>query len=357
MAQRAQRGPSLRMRAKDVYEKRKLELRKLFGEETMQDKLSFVAGVSVLLLFQAVLFAWPHRMALAYTVLVIPLLCARFLLYRRSKWHMFMLDHCYFVGWSLLQYLWFNPVQPDPGHRHLLILFALCMGPLAGGIWMWKNSLVFSDLDRFTSVFIHFVPPLVCYCIRFHSLESYAIAVPSLWEFVWRPLATYVWWQVFYLLKTEVLDRERFEEDEQLTSSLRWMTKKHPHPIYLWVVSKPWGKNVPPVFIIVTVQFIYSVMLLCFAWLLAQSQRASELWLAGLFLVATFNGGKYYLEVMAERHAKQAARLAAHEQQPPHKHESLFVISSTRARFFTFVAFVSLALGGYRVLLTRFLLN
>ena len=216
---------------------------------------------------------------------------------------------------------------------------------------MWKNSLVFSDLDRFTSFFIHFVPALLMYCERFFGRGANA-TVPPLWDFVWRPLATYIWWQVLYLIKTEVLDRKRFLEDDKLTTSLRWMTKKHPHPIYLYVVSKPWGKNIPPVLIIVTVQFVYTVLLLCAAWLMAHSQRLTEAWLAASFLLATFNGGRFYLEVLAERHAKQAARGEQREEEKP----SLFVLASTRTRLLTFALFMSVALGGYRVLLSRLLL-
>jgi hypothetical protein len=340
----------LRLRARDMYEKRKEALVALFGKQTLLDELSFVAGVVVLLVFQALLFGWPHRVATAYSVLLLPLMVARFLTYRRQKWHMFMLDHCYFVSWTVLQFLWFSPRAGE--ERHAWLCFALSVGPLMGGMWMWKNSLVFSDLDRFTSTFIHFVPSLVMYCERFFGRGARA-AVPPLWEFVWRPLVTYIWWQVFYLIKTELLDRKRFEEDERLTTSLRWMTKKSPHPVYLFVVSKPWGKNVPPVFIIVTFQFGYTVVLLAAAWVLAHSQRLTEAWLAASFLKATWNGGKFYLEILAEKHAKQTSRAAV---APEEKKPSLFVISSSRTRFVTFVAFIAVVLGGYRYLLTHYVL-
>jgi hypothetical protein len=75
-------------------------------------------------------------------------------IYRSQKWHYFMIDFCYYNSMLLMELLW----KPSPSDSHVLVVFALSMGPLVGAIWMWKNALVFSDLDRFTSVFIHFVP-------------------------------------------------------------------------------------------------------------------------------------------------------------------------------------------------------
>ncbi len=121
-------------RARDMYVKRKEALVALFGKPTLVDELSFVAGVVVLLVFQALLFAWPQRVATAYSLLLLPLMVARFLTYRAQKWHWFLLDHCYFVSWTVLQFLWFPPGPRAGEERHAWICFALCCGPLLGGM-------------------------------------------------------------------------------------------------------------------------------------------------------------------------------------------------------------------------------
>jgi hypothetical protein len=42
-----------------------------------------------------------------------------------------------------------------------LILFLLTSnGPLAIAVIAWKNSLVFHDIDKITSLYIHIAPPL-----------------------------------------------------------------------------------------------------------------------------------------------------------------------------------------------------
>lgn len=105
---------------------------------------------------------------------------------------------------------------------------------------------------------------------------------------------------------------------------------------------KPWGKNVPGLAIIVIVQFLYTCVTLVLAYGLAHSKIATAIWLIAMLGVATFNGGKYYFEIMAERYAKK--------QQPKPRAENLFVISSSLARFLSFLVFVAAAVVGYRYL-------
>ena len=44
--------------------------------------------------------------------------------------------------------------------------YVLCMGPLMFAIIIWKNSLVFHSLDKLTSFFLHFFPPLHLHLFR-----------------------------------------------------------------------------------------------------------------------------------------------------------------------------------------------
>jgi hypothetical protein len=73
---------------------------------------------------------------------------------------------------------------------------------------------------------------------------------------------------------------------------------------------------------------------------------AAASWLIVMLGVATFNGGKYYLEIMAERHAKKQERK---------RPEVEFVISSSFARFLSFVVFILVAVLGYRYMMTSVL--
>jgi hypothetical protein len=66
------------------------------------------------------------------------------------------------------------------------IYFGLANGPLLGAIVLyvgsvillissrWQNRLVFHDIDKLTSLFIHIMPALLSYCIRWCDPEMFA---------------------------------------------------------------------------------------------------------------------------------------------------------------------------------------
>ena len=326
------------------------------GKPKLVDELSFVLGLCMLLAIEGVLLVRPEWMGALYTALVVPLITARYFLYRRSKEHFFLLDFCYYVQVNLLLLLWHY--GPYANGELFVLVFALTSGPLAGGIYMWNNSLVLHDLDRFTSTFIHLVPPIVAYALRWHAPAGteglfrtggeWGDGYPSYVQIVVPSMLAYGFWQVMYILKTEVLDRRRFREDQELITSLRWMTRHRPHAIYRWCrETKGW--NVPALAIIVVVQLIYTVVSLSPVYFLYRSQRLNEAWLALLFLVAAWNGSRYYFEIMAER--ERRIKEKAEQKAAPAKQDKLLKISSSKSRFFGALAFIALVLIGNKFLL------
>lgn len=164
-----------------------------------------------------------------------------------------MIDLCYFVNMELLLLLWrFGPQQNLPLFH---ALFALVAGPLSGAIVVWKNSLVLHDLDRLTSLYIHFVPGMLMYALRWLTPGMDALPLPSLWDFVMPALGLYCYWQVFYLLKTEVIDRKHLQSDKEIVTSLRWMSEIQPHPVYKYI-RETRGWNVPAIVVMVCFQFV-----------------------------------------------------------------------------------------------------
>ena len=54
-------------------------------------------------------------------------------------------------------------------------LFALVNGPLAWSILIFRNSLVFHDIDRTTSTFIHLSPAILSWCVRWGAGKGPAV--------------------------------------------------------------------------------------------------------------------------------------------------------------------------------------
>ena len=66
------------------------------------DKISFVLGVMTIMLIEGVLLCAPDQMGLLYTTLLVPLMVARYIIYRADFMHYFMYDFCYFSQLLLL---------------------------------------------------------------------------------------------------------------------------------------------------------------------------------------------------------------------------------------------------------------
>lgn len=130
---------------------------------------------------------------------------------------------------------------------------------------------MFHDWDRVTSVFIHIFPlmgpylppaplpaltlgsddlsPLVSHYLRrlprrgvhYHLEDFIPVAAHLLLVLAGTDransqngenLKVFFFLQLAYLFKTEVMDRKKMASDQELVTSLRWMTERHPHPIY-----------------------------------------------------------------------------------------------------------------------------
>ena len=129
------------------------------------DKVTFVVGVALVILSEYIFLCRPNIMPIFYLLIVGPLVITRFIIYRKIKWHYFMLDFCYFTNvWLIVTVILcfffriYNPLVP--------VLFQLTQGPLLMAIPVWTNSLVFHDLSKLTSCCIHFIPAMVTYCLR-----------------------------------------------------------------------------------------------------------------------------------------------------------------------------------------------
>lgn len=167
--------------------------------------------------------------------------------------------HRCYIKYLLLVHRFFYP------HSHILfvICFACSNGPVAWAIVTWRNSLVFHDVDRMTSLFVHLLPPLVTFALRWYPVplsDRYAcpqelggatfdappylpspvtmfqeespdlIVLPKCnvsWTYILIvPMLIYeLVWQFSYYLKTEFADRDKLKREPTIATSLRWLTK------------------------------------------------------------------------------------------------------------------------------------
>ncbi|GAB0496304.1 hypothetical protein MMPV_007616 [Pyropia vietnamensis] len=273
-----------------------------FGE-----KVAFMLGLTLLLVTEGVLLLSPTRMWVWYAGLIGPLLAARAVLYRASKAGFFLYDFCYAAQLLLLVHLFLFPAS-GPLFR---VNFAVANGPLAWAVVLWRNSLVFHSLDRLTSLAVHFLPPLVTFCLRWYGDGRvggadagegwhYGAAGDGEWRdhamyAVGLPLGIYAAWQAAYLVKTEVISRNKLERDPELMTSLRWLTR-HPGSLFYRAINAFGPTHHVATFVLL--QGIYTLLTLSASVVWYESKAAHAVFLAGLFAVAAFNGASFYFEVV-----------------------------------------------------------
>ena len=108
---------------------------------------------------------WVH---IAYTLQALYLLPLRAYRYKKRAWHYFLFDLCYYANVLNFLFLWVFPASAPLW----VACYCLSHGTLASAVITWRNSLVFHDSDKVTSLFIHVYPPFTFTVIR------YVLSVP-----------------------------------------------------------------------------------------------------------------------------------------------------------------------------------
>jgi hypothetical protein len=126
------------------------------------DKLAFTFGVLNILVCQYFLLNTPAFFWLWYSFIVPILLCARFYYFSRLGWHYFMIDFCYYVLLCTLV----NIFILKDSTTFFKTCFIYATGPLVVAILIWRNSLIFHDYDKIVSVYIHLLPSMLYYTLR-----------------------------------------------------------------------------------------------------------------------------------------------------------------------------------------------
>jgi len=172
--------------------------------------------------------------------------------------------------------------------------------------------LVFHDLDKLTSVFIHLFPALVTFCLRWYSHDTKEICTNencqmSLEKTILVSLGFYIVWQILYLIKTEVLDAKKLQSDTKIMTSVRWMSEVKPHPLWIFF-EKHGAKKEYASIILVGFQFIYTIITFFPVYLIYHWFELHVFYLSLITLICIWNGANFYFEIFSETYSKRLQR-------------------------------------------------
>ncbi|KAH9988113.1 hypothetical protein BJV74DRAFT_773594 [Russula compacta] len=273
-----------------------------------REKISFFFGV-MSLVFSALLFGLaPQYVHISYTLQSLCLLPYRYFKYKKLQWHYFLFDLCYYVTILNFVFIWILPQSPSL----FVACYCLSHGAVASAIITWRNSLVFHDADKVTSLFIHLYPPFTFTVIRhFYSGAEERFpalkALPHLqpWRALLLSSAIYLVWQFLYW-KLVYVDRRNKIETGQRTTSLYWMLNKP--GLVRNVLSKVKPENRESYFMLG--QFAYAVLTdVPPVFFLYDSPSWSGAYLLFLLGVSVWNGGGFYIEVFGRQFERELEAL------------------------------------------------
>ena len=111
-------------------------------------------------------------MHIAYSLQALYLLPIRAYRYKKRAWHYFLFDLCYYTNILNFLFLWVFPSSAPLW----VACYCLSHGSLASAVITWRNSLVFHDSDKVTSLFVHIYPPFTFTVIRCVSTVANSLA-------------------------------------------------------------------------------------------------------------------------------------------------------------------------------------
>ncbi|PPQ64796.1 hypothetical protein CVT26_002628 [Gymnopilus dilepis] len=274
-----------------------------------RDKVSFFLGV-MSLLFSALLFGMaPEWVHIAYTVMGLYLLPLRVYVYKKRDWHYFLFDLCYYVNILNFLFFWVFPSSPTL----FVACYLLSHGSVASAVITWRNSLVFHDRDKVTTLFIHIYPPFSFTVIR-HFYPNAELRFPALAAVPrLHPLQAlvlsggiYAIWQLLYW-KFVYVDRRAKIQSGQRTTSLSYLLNDKRGAIGRALAAIPPERREAS---FMGGQFVYALLTEMPAVFLLYD---SPIWSAGflllIFSVSVWNGGAFYIEVFGRKFERELEAL------------------------------------------------
>lgn len=307
--------PSQQLVRKVVTGDEKKRVRDLLNEKKEKphfiklfDKISFTFFMLTVPVCQYFLLNRPDYFWLWFSVFMPVLMIIRYFYFCSIHMEYFLYDFCYFSNLlSLICIYW------SPGWFFRMV-FIFVNGPVTLAILVWRLSLVYHDFDRVTSIYIHILPAMLFFALRWHVIP--AIQPLSIYDFL-NACVGYLFWQIIYYLKTEVFDRHILDENPQLLTSLRWLAADRKNATARAVLKfcklirlmKPDEDYVSHEFktkaIFMSSQFLYTMITFLPSFIVYRSMTLHLLYLIAIYSNSIYNGASFYIEIFSQRYQLQ----------------------------------------------------
>ncbi|KAL8035977.1 hypothetical protein ABFX02_12G129400 [Erythranthe guttata] len=300
------------VQTKELLSKQAVKIAKQAEEhERFINKVTHLLGVLGFGGFCFVLGARPQDVRYLYCLFYVIFVPLRWIYYRYKKWHYYLLDFCYYANTIFLIMLLCYPKN----EKLFMVCFSFAEGPLAWALIVWRCSLVFNSMDKIVSVFIHLLPGLVFFTIRwwdpvfFEAMHPEGTARRASWPYVenksylWTwlfivPLVAYIVWQLLYFLIVDVLRRQRLLRDPEVMTSYRELSKKAQKANNLWWRLSGLLGDQNRLFMYILLQAMFTLATTALTVPIFLSYELHVTFQVLKVSATVWNGGNFLLEVM-----------------------------------------------------------
>ncbi|GFR96354.1 hypothetical protein ElyMa_000966800 [Elysia marginata] len=277
---------------------------KVLRKHRMQSKVTYVMTVAGIVLLSHCVLTRKWLMPYLYSVLTPSLLFFRLIMYWKMKYQYFMLDFCYFANIYCFIYLCLFPQREDM----FAVGYSIAAGPLIWALLIFRNSLVLHSIDKVTSLYIHLMPCLLTFVIRWYPEEA-----SSKWHkpfpkfqfhfnFLWLvlvPMCFHVLHQVIYFVLVNLI----LKPSSDYLNLFRYVTRKEGSlqfrlcnlfgPRYRILLYTAWSLlMVLGMLFLVPLWYNYFI--------------ANSVMLVFFCATAAFNGATYYVDVFSFEGAEKS---------------------------------------------------
>ena len=139
-------------------------------------------------------------------------------------------------------------------------------------------------------------------------------------DFVYAALG-YIFWQVCYFAKTEIVDKRKLDSCPEIVTSLRYLSADKNNAFAKLVVKLcrklgvyrrdeyPDATSMKTKIVFISVQFFYTLLTFLPTMVMYQSHLWNIAYLIFIFTSAAFNGASFYIEVFSKVYQKKLLRL------------------------------------------------
>ncbi|GAA0158597.1 hypothetical protein Leryth_009152 [Lithospermum erythrorhizon] len=302
-------------KTKLILSKQAIKIAKQAEEhETFINKVTHLLSVFGFGAFCFLLGARPQDIRYVYCLFYVIFVPLRWIYYRYKKWHYYLLDFCYYANTMFIIQILFYPKN----EKFFMICFSFAEGPLAWALIVWRCSLVFSSADKIVSVFIHLLPGLVFFTIRwwdpvyFEAMHPVGTAKRASWPYVeskanlWTwlflvPLVAYMLWQLVYFLIVDVLRRQRFLRDPEVMTSYRELSKKAQKANNAWWRLSGLLGEQNRLFMYIMLQALFTIATISLTVPIFLSYELDVIFQILKVSATIWNGGNFLIEVMPKQ--------------------------------------------------------